>query len=288
MTAQGWTRAHSTRAPAIPRGTGGLGAAGGSGAHPPQPWSHLPGPLGPWGAVACGARRSGRVSFPPPSCPLGTGTWPSTCRQRTGEGPAPLGRLGAPSAAPQGGAGSNHSLRLCPQPGIVSPFKRVFLKGEKGRDKKAQEKVTERRPLHTVVLSLPERVEPDRLLSDYVEKEVKVSASLPRRAGGLRVRAACEGRCAAPDSCSYPPASGLPLWWQQAPLSGRPRAPAARARPGAALLAVLAAQTQVSRVPSDLCPGPSGRSTPPTQYSTNRSMTGHRTRRPGGRERGQP
>ena len=57
----------------------------------------------------------------------------------------------------------------------MSPFKRVFLKGEKSRDKKAHEKVTERRPLHTVVLSLPERVEPDRLLSDYIEKEVKVS-----------------------------------------------------------------------------------------------------------------
>ncbi|ELK25176.1 Malcavernin [Myotis davidii] len=42
--------------------------------------------------------------------------------------------------------------RLCPQPGLVSPFKRVFLKGEKSRDKKAHEKVTERRPLHTVVL----------------------------------------------------------------------------------------------------------------------------------------
>lgn len=69
---------------------------------------------------------------------------------------------------------SNH-CRFCLQPGIVSPFKRVFLKGEKSRDKKAHEKVTERRPLHTVVLSLPERVEPDRLLSDYIEKEVKVS-----------------------------------------------------------------------------------------------------------------
>lgn len=61
------------------------------------------------------------------------------------------------------------------QPGIVSPFKRVFLKGEKGRDKKAQEKVTERRPLHTVLVALPERVEPDLLLHDYIEKEVKVS-----------------------------------------------------------------------------------------------------------------
>uniref|UniRef100_A0A4X1UAZ9 CCM2 scaffold protein n=1 Tax=Sus scrofa TaxID=9823 RepID=A0A4X1UAZ9_PIG len=64
-------------------------------------------------------------------------------------------------------------------PGIVSPFKRVFLKGEKSRDKKAHEKVTERRPLHTVVLSLPERVEPDRLLSDYIEKEVKRAHQLP-------------------------------------------------------------------------------------------------------------
>lgn len=60
----------------------------------------------------------------------------------------------------------------------MSPFKRVFLKGEKSRDKKAHEKVTERRPLHTVVLSLPERVEPDRLLSDYIEKEVKVSVAV--------------------------------------------------------------------------------------------------------------
>lgn len=65
-------------------------------------------------------------------------------------------------------------LLFSPQPGIVSPFKRVFLKGEKGRDKKAQEKVTERRPLHTVVVSLPDRVEPDILLNDYIEKEVKV------------------------------------------------------------------------------------------------------------------
>lgn len=66
-----------------------------------------------------------------------------------------------------------------PQPGIVSPFKRVFLKGEKGRDKKAQEKVTERRPLHTVVVSLPDRVEPDILLNDYIEKEVKVTPARP-------------------------------------------------------------------------------------------------------------
>lgn len=62
----------------------------------------------------------------------------------------------------------------------MSPFKRVFLKGEKSRDKKAHEKVTERRPLHTVVLALPERVEPDRLLSDYIEKEVKVSHHGPQ------------------------------------------------------------------------------------------------------------
>ncbi|XP_055993265.1 cerebral cavernous malformations 2 protein isoform X2 [Sorex fumeus] len=65
------------------------------------------------------------------------------------------------------------------KPGIVSPFKRVFLKGERSRDKKAHEKVTERRPLHTVVLTLPERVEPDRLLSDYIEKEVKRAHLLP-------------------------------------------------------------------------------------------------------------
>lgn len=71
------------------------------------------------------------------------------------------------------------------KPGIVSPFKRVFLKGEKSRDKKAHEKVTERRPLHTVVLALPERVEPDRLLSDYIEKEVKYLGQLTSIPGYL-------------------------------------------------------------------------------------------------------
>ncbi|XP_046526123.1 cerebral cavernous malformations 2 protein isoform X3 [Equus quagga] len=91
----------------------------------------------------------------------------------------------------QSGRNQNFSKEIPPQtdfpagcsmenePGIVSPFKRVFLKGEKSRDKKAHEKVTERRPLHTVVLSLPERVEPDRLLSDYIEKEVKRAHQLP-------------------------------------------------------------------------------------------------------------
>lgn len=59
----------------------------------------------------------------------------------------------------------------------MSPFKRVFLKGEKGRDKKAQEKATERRALHTFSLSQPDhRIDPDILLNDYIEKEVKVSA----------------------------------------------------------------------------------------------------------------
>ncbi|NWT58528.1 CCM2 protein, partial [Erythrocercus mccallii] len=71
------------------------------------------------------------------------------------------------------------------QPGIVSPFKRVFLKGEKGRDKKAQEKVTERRPLHTVLVALPERVEPDLLLHDYIEKEVKYLGQLTSIPGYL-------------------------------------------------------------------------------------------------------
>ncbi|XP_059253127.1 cerebral cavernous malformations 2 protein isoform X2 [Mustela nigripes] len=89
-----------------------------------------------------------------------------------GEGPEPLPRLSSG----------------CPmenEPGIVSPFKRVFLKGEKSRDKKAHEKVTERRPLHTVALSLPERVEPDRLLSDYIEKEVKYLGQLTSIPGYL-------------------------------------------------------------------------------------------------------
>ncbi|XP_072269145.1 cerebral cavernous malformations 2 protein isoform X1 [Pyxicephalus adspersus] len=72
------------------------------------------------------------------------------------------------------------------QPGIVSPFKRVFLKGEKGRDKKAQEKVTERRPLHTVSPSPAEhRVDPDVLLNDYIEKEVKYLGQLTSIPGYL-------------------------------------------------------------------------------------------------------
>ncbi|XP_077124017.1 cerebral cavernous malformations 2 protein isoform X1 [Ranitomeya variabilis] len=72
------------------------------------------------------------------------------------------------------------------QPGIVSPFKRVFLKGEKGRDKKAQEKVTERRPLHTASVSPAEhRVEPDVLLNDYIEKEVKYLGQLTSIPGYL-------------------------------------------------------------------------------------------------------
>nr|XP_014354247.1 PREDICTED: cerebral cavernous malformations 2 protein [Latimeria chalumnae] len=72
------------------------------------------------------------------------------------------------------------------EPGIVSPFKRVFLKGEKGRDKKAQEKVTERRPLHTVALSPPDhRVDPDILLNDYIEKEVKYLGQLTSVPGYL-------------------------------------------------------------------------------------------------------
>uniref|UniRef100_UPI00398F1F91 cerebral cavernous malformations protein 2 homolog isoform X3 n=1 Tax=Pristiophorus japonicus TaxID=55135 RepID=UPI00398F1F91 len=72
------------------------------------------------------------------------------------------------------------------KPGIVSPFKRVFLKGEKGRDKKAQEKVTERRPLHTVTLALPDhRVDPEILLNDYIEKEVKYLGQLTSVPGYL-------------------------------------------------------------------------------------------------------
>lgn len=89
----------------------------------------------------------------------------------------------------------------------MSPFKRVFLKGEKSRDKKAHEKVTERRPLHTVVLALPERVEPDRLLSDYIEKEVKVSHRGPA-AGHACQTAHCQ-LCVSTFACALPTA--LPL-----------------------------------------------------------------------------
>uniref|UniRef100_A0A3Q2PVF7 CCM2 scaffold protein n=1 Tax=Fundulus heteroclitus TaxID=8078 RepID=A0A3Q2PVF7_FUNHE len=72
------------------------------------------------------------------------------------------------------------------KPGIVSPFKRVFLKGEKGRDKKAQEKSTERRALHTFSLSQPDhRIDPDILLNDYIEKEVKYLGQLTSVPGYL-------------------------------------------------------------------------------------------------------
>ncbi|KAF3849804.1 hypothetical protein F7725_019523 [Dissostichus mawsoni] len=72
------------------------------------------------------------------------------------------------------------------RPGIVSPFKRVFLKGEKGRDKKAQEKATERRALHTFSLSQPDhRIDPDILLNDYIEKEVKYLGQLSSVPGYL-------------------------------------------------------------------------------------------------------
>uniref|UniRef100_A0A8D3D9S9 PID domain-containing protein n=1 Tax=Scophthalmus maximus TaxID=52904 RepID=A0A8D3D9S9_SCOMX len=72
------------------------------------------------------------------------------------------------------------------EPGIVSPFKRVFLKGEKGRDKKAQEKATERRALHTFSLSQPDhRIDPDILLNDYIEKEVKYLGQLTSVPGYL-------------------------------------------------------------------------------------------------------
>ncbi|KAK3516669.1 hypothetical protein QTP70_021991 [Hemibagrus guttatus] len=72
------------------------------------------------------------------------------------------------------------------KPGIVSPFKRVFLKGEKGRDKKAQEKCTERRALHTFSLSVPDhRIDPDILLNDYIEKEVKYLGQLTSVPGYL-------------------------------------------------------------------------------------------------------
>uniref|UniRef100_A0A665V5T4 Cerebral cavernous malformations 2 harmonin-homology domain-containing protein n=1 Tax=Echeneis naucrates TaxID=173247 RepID=A0A665V5T4_ECHNA len=72
------------------------------------------------------------------------------------------------------------------EPGIVSPFKRVFLKGEKGRDKKAQEKTTERRALHTFSLSQPDhRIDPDILLNDYIEKEVKYLGQLTSVPGYL-------------------------------------------------------------------------------------------------------
>uniref|UniRef100_A0A3P8SJB6 CCM2 scaffold protein n=1 Tax=Amphiprion percula TaxID=161767 RepID=A0A3P8SJB6_AMPPE len=81
---------------------------------------------------------------------------------------------------------SSQCLCLCPQPGIVSPFKRVFLKGEKGRDKKAQEKTTERRALHTFSLSQPDhRIDPDILLNDYIEKEVKYLGQLTSVPGYL-------------------------------------------------------------------------------------------------------
>lgn len=77
-------------------------------------------------------------------------------------------------------------MKKVKKPGIVSPFKRVFLKGEKGRDKKAQEKSTERRALHTFSLSQPDhRIDPDILLNDYIEKEVKYLGQLTSVPGYL-------------------------------------------------------------------------------------------------------
>uniref|UniRef100_A0A4W3JGD3 CCM2 scaffold protein n=1 Tax=Callorhinchus milii TaxID=7868 RepID=A0A4W3JGD3_CALMI len=69
---------------------------------------------------------------------------------------------------------------------LLENLQRVFLKGEKGRDKKAPEKVTERRPLHTVTLALPDhRVDPEILLNDYIEKEVKYLGQLTSVPGYL-------------------------------------------------------------------------------------------------------
>ncbi|XP_066847169.1 cerebral cavernous malformations 2 protein isoform X1 [Anser cygnoides] len=120
---------------------------------PPAPWQEPPGVGGAEGRrSSSGARPGEGCSAPAPQC---------------------LAVLACSRAGEPG------------QPGIVSPFKRVFLKGEKGRDKKAQEKVTERRPLHTVVVSLPDRVEPDILLNDYIEKEVKYLGQLTSIPGYL-------------------------------------------------------------------------------------------------------
>ncbi|KAJ8378791.1 hypothetical protein AAFF_G00236080 [Aldrovandia affinis] len=69
-------------------------------------------------------------------------------------------------------------------PGV--PVQARLPEGEKGRDKKAQEKATERRALHTVPLSLPDhRVDPDILLNDYIEKEVKYLGQLTSVPGYL-------------------------------------------------------------------------------------------------------
>uniref|UniRef100_S4R768 CCM2 scaffold protein n=1 Tax=Petromyzon marinus TaxID=7757 RepID=S4R768_PETMA len=68
------------------------------------------------------------------------------------------------------------------QPGIFSPFKRSAAK----KDKKSQERLAERRPLHTVALAPPTyTVNPELLLNDYVEKEAKFLGSLSGVSGCL-------------------------------------------------------------------------------------------------------
>ncbi|XP_032836976.1 cerebral cavernous malformations 2 protein-like isoform X1 [Petromyzon marinus] len=68
------------------------------------------------------------------------------------------------------------------KPGIFSPFKRSAAK----KDKKSQERLAERRPLHTVALAPPTyTVNPELLLNDYVEKEAKFLGSLSGVSGCL-------------------------------------------------------------------------------------------------------
>ncbi|CAN0195923.1 unnamed protein product [Lampetra fluviatilis] len=68
------------------------------------------------------------------------------------------------------------------KPGIFSPFKRSAAK----KDKKSQERLAERRPLHTVALAPPAyTVNPELLLNDYVEKEAKFLGSLSGVSGCL-------------------------------------------------------------------------------------------------------
>ncbi|CAH1255123.1 CCM2 [Branchiostoma lanceolatum] len=69
--------------------------------------------------------------------------------------------------------------------GFVSPIRKMFSKSERGSDKKPSI-VRHRRPLHAVVLEPPEYlIDPELLIEDYIEKEVKYLGAIPNVPQGL-------------------------------------------------------------------------------------------------------
>ncbi|XP_035660034.1 cerebral cavernous malformations protein 2 homolog [Branchiostoma floridae] len=69
--------------------------------------------------------------------------------------------------------------------GFVSPIRKMFSKSERGSDKKPSI-VRHRRPLHAVALEPPEYlIDPELLIEDYIEKEVKYLGAIPNVPQGL-------------------------------------------------------------------------------------------------------